>query len=89
MMTYRKATLSVVFAAALPIVTLASPILASGLFEISKTEIKVVAADQSTGLVASANESTLLQGNTRSGDKLVAVTDTTKQENVRYRATRG
>ncbi len=88
-MTYRKATLSVVLAAALPIVTLGSPALASGLFEVSKTEIKVAAVDQSTGLVASANESTLLQGNTRSGDKLVAVTDTTKQENVRYRAARG
>lgn len=59
-----------------------------------RTESKIIAIDEDTGqdanlVMALANGTTLLQRSMPSGDKLVAIDNRTKQENVRYRAVRG
>lgn len=90
-MTKRWIRLSLALAIVPP---LATSTLAADSAAPEKTGSKIIAIDEDTGqdanqAMALANATRLLQRSTPSGDKLIAVENTTKQENARYRAVRG
>lgn len=85
-MTNRWIRLSLALAVVSPLATSA---LAADSAAPEQAGSKIIAIDQDTGLVALADGTTLVQRSTPSGDKLITVETTTKQENARYRAVRG
>jgi hypothetical protein len=64
--------------------------LSTGLSRPIKTDTKIIAVDDQTGLIALANgmtvRSTSMDPSHRLADKLQMVSDRTKQEDARYRA---
>lgn len=90
-MTNRWIRLSLALAVVSPLATSA---LAADSTASEKIGSKIIAIDEDTGqdanqAIALAEGPTLFQRSTPSGDKLIAVVNTTKQENARYRAVRG
>lgn len=90
-MTNRWIRLSLALAIVPPLATSA---LAADSTAQKTTASKIIAIDEDTGqnanqAMALADGTTLFQRSTPSGDKRIAVENTTKQENARYRAVRG